>query len=139
MFKDHGRGWFTPRRFHVFGRCGEILLGYLGFLSGVMHGSNFFLPFIPRTRVLDRDDERRAQRLRQALGLRRCLVSWELQRDGQWKARLSGPGLVITIERTARGRCRAIRHAERAMNRVLASRSALEMERPHKDVPPPKA
>ncbi len=74
-------------------------------------------------RRLDFDDERRALRVRETLGKRLCLVSWGREPDGTWRARLSGPGLVVTMERTARGRCRAIARAELAMRRVLASRA----------------
>ena len=90
-------------------------------------------PFSTRIPVLDRDDECRAQRLRQSLGLRQRLVSWERQTGGSWMARISGPGVSVTIERTAKSRCRAILRAERAMNRIVESRPVNKPVRPPDD------
>jgi hypothetical protein len=74
-------------------------------------------------------DERRARRLREELGRRRWLVSWQRDPDGRWRARLSGPETPRTVERTARTRSRAIERAARAMGRILDFRSARAMER----------
>ena len=105
-------------------RCGR--LGLMGHLvsSGLSHSryvwSPLLFPFRLWSRGLDDLDERRARRLRADLGQRRCLVSWHRLPEGAWRARLSGPGLVVTIERSARRRSRAIVRATRAMDRILA-------------------
>jgi len=72
--------------------------------------------------VLDRLDEGRARRLRVRLGKRLWLVSWNRHGDGLWRARLSCPSLVSTLERTATSRAQAIEHAVHALSRLLLVR-----------------
>jgi hypothetical protein len=69
-------------------------------------------------------DERHARRRRTQYGRRGWLVSWHLDPDGGWRARLSGPRAVRTIERSAPTRVAAIDRAGRAMLRLLAFRAA---------------
>jgi hypothetical protein len=77
-------------------------------------------------RFSDRIDERRARDRRRVFGRRLVILSWHRGSDGLWKARLSGPGLVCTIERSAPTRCRAISRSARAMARILTLRRGLE-------------
>jgi hypothetical protein len=70
---------------------------------------------------LDRRDNRRARRRRQALGRRRWLVSWYPRRDGWWVARISGPDDPETVERAGASRIDAIDRAERALTARLAT------------------
>lgn len=72
--------------------------------------------------LIDRRDEEGARRERVLLGRRGLLLSWQRGAAGGWTARLSGPGLVRTIERTAWSRARAITLAVRAFDRILALR-----------------
>jgi hypothetical protein len=72
--------------------------------------------------LVDRLDERGARRLRHVLGQDRWLVSWERADDGRWRARLSCPVLITTLERTGRSRTEAIRRATRALAHLLALR-----------------
>jgi hypothetical protein len=79
----------------------------------------------------DRNDERRAHRLRATLGRRQWLVSWEhetdgVEDDGHWRARLSCPTLDSTLERTGRTRTRAIEHAARSLTLLLSLRAEIE-------------
>jgi hypothetical protein len=76
------------------------------------------LPYTLVMLLLDRIDEYRARRLRIRFGRKRWLLSWQPDPDGRWRARLSGPGLARTIERTAGTRSRAIRRSARAMERI---------------------
>ena len=66
-------------------------------------------------RVADWIDEQRAHRRRTMFG--------------RWRARLSSPESPRTIERTARTRAGAIARAARAIDRVLALRSAQARDR----------
>jgi hypothetical protein len=70
--------------------------------------------------IRDRLDERHARRLRAAFGRRRWIVSWHLEDLGRWRARLSCPALVSTLERTGRTRTEAIERAARAVHHVLS-------------------
>ena len=113
----------------VFGQCRGFVLGLL-LSSGhfaVRWGAS---PLWPGLHRLDQDDERRARLMRETLGHRLYLVSWEHQPDGLWMARLSGPGLVVTIERIEKSRGRAILRAERAMNRILSCHLLRDPQRP---------
>jgi hypothetical protein len=83
-------------------------------------------PFRLVKHVLDALDERRARRLRDEFGRRLWLLSWHQQPDRRWRARLSGPGLVCTIERSARTRRRAIGRTARAMSRIMAHQARTE-------------
>ena len=56
------------------------------------------------SRAFDQRDERQACRRRATLGRRGWLVSWDQEPDGQWRARLSGPDVLHTIERVSRTR-----------------------------------
>ena len=69
------------------------------------------------TRLLDEIDEERARRLRDELGQRRWIVSWDAAADGPWLARVSGPGHPETIERTGLTRVHAIDLAAEALGR----------------------
>ncbi len=77
-------------------------------------------------------DERRALRLRTRLGQRRWLVSWQWQPEGQgtgrWRARLSCPSLVWTLERMGKTRTEAIEIAARALVQLLALRQLLHRD-----------
>ncbi len=71
-------------------------------------------------------DETKACHRRDLLGLAGSLVSWLAQEDGSWLARLSGPGLVETVEATGKTRVDAIRKAESEFARqATASLNAL--------------
>lgn len=76
-------------------------------------------------RVVDLLDERIARRRREEFGRRGWLLSWQREPDGRWKARLSGPEAVHTIERTATTRSRAIARSARAMTRLRSIRARL--------------
>ena len=119
LLKFVGYWWSYPRRSHVMVWCGNLIREGLRSLSGFVEARSTY-PYLFGFERLDRDDERRAREMRQSLGSRRCLVSWERQHDGLWRARLSGPRIVVTIERTAKSRGRAILRAEAAMNRILS-------------------
>jgi hypothetical protein len=71
--------------------------------------------------LLEEIDEERARRLRQAYGQRHWLVSWQPAGDGSWLARLSGPGVLETVERTGRSRLAAIEEAALAFRAELAA------------------
>lgn len=71
----------------------------------------------------DRRDERRAHERRSTLGTRRWLASWHREPDGGWGARVSGPGVAHTVERTGRTRIRAIGRAVAAMEQILVRRA----------------
>ena len=66
----------------------------------------------PVSWIVDSVDERRALRLRTNFGQRRWLVSWQRQPEAQgtrgWRARLSCPALVFTLERMGKTRTEAI-------------------------------
>lgn len=87
----------------------------------------FFCEAIGRSptaaRVFDRLDERLARLRREAFGRRGWLLSWQRRPDGSWLARLSGPGLARTIERSARTRSCAILRTARVMARIRAFRA----------------
>jgi hypothetical protein len=85
--------------------------------------------------LLDRFDESLARRQRVALGRRRLVLSWHPEPGGGWRARLSGPATVVTIERPARSRLAAIERAARALRRMPALRARIG-PRPGEDVPP---
>jgi hypothetical protein len=85
-------------------------------------------PVLPR-RVLDVLDEQLAQGRRTTFGRRRRLLSWHREPDGRWQARLSGPELERTIERSARTRIWAIRRSARAMDRTPSLRDQIETRR----------
>jgi hypothetical protein len=89
-------------------------------------------------RALDRWDERQARRLRGSLGPRGWLVSWHADAERGWRARLSGPGLVVTIERTAPTRRAAIARATRAMNRILEHHAQTLPPTPDGPAAPPR-
>lgn len=74
---------------------------------------------------LDRLDERLARARREAFGRRAWLLSWHREPDGSWRARLSGPDLERTVERTARTRACAVRRTARAAVRIRAYRARL--------------
>ncbi len=57
-------------------------------------------------------DETTAAHRRFCLGLAGSLVSWELQEDGRWLARLSGPGVEGTVEAYGKSRVDSIKAAE---------------------------
>lgn len=76
-------------------------------------------------RVIDVLDERAAQRLQGTLGRRRWLVSWQRDANGRWRARLSGPELIHTIERTGGTRWRAIRRSVGALDRLPTLRARI--------------
>ena len=125
MFDDHPPARESSRRGPL-GVCGRLVTSAV---SSFRHVWNALLyPFRLWNRGLDDLDERRARGLRADLGRRRCLVSWHHVPEGGWRARLSGPGLVVTIERSARRRSRAIARATQAMDRILA----------HHAIPTPK-
>ena len=75
--------------------------------------------------VFDCRDERRARALRESYGKRLRLLSWVRDSDGRWRARLSGPGVERTLERTGRSRARAAESAAVAMDRLLIARYTL--------------
>jgi hypothetical protein len=81
----------------------------------------------------DGHDERRAERRRAELGRQGWLVSWLREPDGGWRARLSGPHTVRTIERTARTRRGAIERAWRAGVGMLAFRATHRPGSPCRD------
>ena len=74
---------------------------------------------------LDGLDERLARARRQAFGRRCCVLSWQRELDGSWRARLSGPDLEMTIERSARTRACAIFRSARVLRRIRAFRARL--------------
>jgi hypothetical protein len=88
----------------------------------------------PVSWIVDSVDERRALRLRTRFGQRRWLVSWEWQPEapgaerGRWRARLSCPSLVFTLERTGKTRTEAIESAARALVQLLALRQLLHRD-----------
>ncbi len=120
LLKFVGYLWSYPQRYHVMVWFGNYLREGFWRMSGVVEELATY-PYLFGFERLDRKDECRARQMRQSLGLRRCVVSWERQHDGQWRARLSGPRIVVTIERTAKSRGLAILRAETAMNRILSS------------------
>ena len=63
-------------------------------------------------------DERAALRKRRAFGKRGWLLSWYLGADRRWRARLSGPEIVHTIERSGPTRASAIARSARALHRL---------------------
>jgi hypothetical protein len=69
--------------------------------------------------LLDEIDEERARQLRNDLGRRHWLVSWMLDDDGTWMARVSGPGYPDTVERTGRTRVEAIERATSALRELM--------------------
>ena len=77
-------------------------------------------------------DERRALRLRNRLGGRGWLVSWQWQAEangtGRWLARLSCPSLVFTLERMGKTRTEAIEAAARSLVQLLALRQLLHRD-----------
>ncbi len=77
-------------------------------------------------RLIDRADERLARRRRESFGRRHWLLSWQRESDGRWKARLSGPETVHTVERTATTRSRAIDRSARALTRLGTIRDRLD-------------
>jgi hypothetical protein len=78
--------------------------------------------------ILDRRDERLACVLREEYGQRRRLLSWTRDPDGLWRARISGPGVVRTLERTGRTRTQAAEAAAAAMDRLLIARFTLRCQ-----------
>src|SRR5438128_2094524 len=82
-----------------------------GVRRGLLAGVRALVPVRLVVAIVDFMDERVARRHRRVFGRRRLLLSWQREPDGRWKARLSGPGLVHTIERTGRSRRRAIARA----------------------------
>lgn len=70
-------------------------------------------------------DEWGARRHRRAFGRRRLLLSWHRDADGSWRARLSGPGVLHTIERTAPTRRQAAVRSARALHRLPVIRARL--------------
>jgi len=86
----------------------------------------------PVSWIVDSVDERRALRLRNRFGQRRWLVSWQWQPEGQgtgrWRARLSCPSLVFTLERMGKTRTEAIEIAARALVQLLALRQLLHRD-----------
>jgi hypothetical protein len=86
----------------------------------------------PVSWIADSVDERRALRLRNRLGGRRWLVSWQWQEGangtGRWLARLSCPSLVFTLERMGNTRTEAIETAARSLVQLLALRQLLHRD-----------
>jgi hypothetical protein len=86
----------------------------------------------PVSWIVDSVDERRALRLRNSFGQRRWLVSWQWQPEdqgtGRWRARLSCPDLVFTLERMGKTRTEAIESAARALVQLLALRQMLHRD-----------
>ena len=78
--------------------------------------------------ILDRRDERLACMLREEYGRRRRLLSWTKDPDGLWRARISGPGVERTLERTGRTRTQAAEAAALAMDRLLIARFTLRCQ-----------
>jgi hypothetical protein len=76
-------------------------------------------------RAVDLVDERLARARRESLGRRGLLVSWHPEPDGSWRARLSGPGEMRTIERSARTRSLAIVRSARALASVQSFRARI--------------
>lgn len=81
--------------------------------------------FRPLAGALDLLDERLARRFRRRFGRRQRLLSWHREPDGRWRARLSCPDVVRTVERTASTRWRAITRSARALDRLPALRARL--------------
>lgn len=75
------------------------------------------------TRLLDRLDERLACSRRRSFGRRSCVLSWQRESDGSWRARLSAPDLPRTIERLAHTRSLAIFRADRVLRRTRTFRA----------------
>lgn len=71
----------------------------------------------PWRAVLDRRDERAAQRLRRQYGQHGWLLSWAPFPNGRWLARLSRPEWPETVERTGGSRIEAIQRADHALHR----------------------
>jgi hypothetical protein len=83
------------------------------------------LSWAPVARSLDRLDEAAARRYQAALGARRWVVSWHPEPGGGWRARLSGPQAIATVERSAPTRFAAIARTSRAMQRLPALRARI--------------
>jgi hypothetical protein len=106
-------------------KLSRLYWGYLG--RGLVGTRGPLRP--PWHWVFDRLDERRARRRRLALGKRQWLVSWERAVDGGWRARLSCPSLVSTLERTGKTRTKAIDRSTRALTLLLAFRTEVNRRR----------
>ena len=74
-------------------------------------------------RFLDWLDDRLARHRRHDFGRRSWLLSWSREPEGTWRARLSGPDLERTIERSARTRSWAIFRSARALARIRTFQS----------------
>ncbi|GAC1469672.1 MAG: hypothetical protein NVSMB9_13740 [Isosphaeraceae bacterium] len=101
-----------------------------GVRLGLTLAEKHFHPYWFLVRFLDRRDERQACSHREEFGGRRWVLSWHRRSDGLWTARLSGPEVVRTLERTARTRRKAIARAARAMSSLSARRSLLDPRAP---------
>ena len=66
-------------------------------------------------------DELKAVRERIVLGLAGVLVSWSIQEDGQWMARVSGRGVAETVEAYGKSRLESIHAAEKEFARRKAT------------------
>jgi hypothetical protein len=103
--------------------------GFRGLSSRLRRGLsrfvNRFRPLRAVAGLLDGWDERAARRLRESLGKRGRLVSWSREADGRWRARISGPGVVRTLERTGRTRHRAVTRSIDALDRLPALRALI--------------
>jgi hypothetical protein len=108
---------------------GPLARGLFPLAARVWRRINRLLSVLAPVRLVaaaaDALDERGARRRRRELGRRGLLLSWQREPDGRWKARLSGPGLVQTLERTGRSRRRAIDRSARALDRLPALRARI--------------
>lgn len=89
------------------------------------------------TEAFDRFDERRACGRRERLGRRWWLLSWQREGRGLWMARLSGPEVMDTIERSGLTRCAAITRSTRAMKQNLSIRAQVDQDNEGWSTSPP--
>jgi hypothetical protein len=80
--------------------------------------------------IIDRVDERHARQIRIRFGQRRWLVSWHRDKVkvGHWRARLSCPLILFTLERTGKTRTEAIERAAEALEQLLVLRQRLRRD-----------